>query len=227
MCNPVGMAVGAAGSAVGGLAQKGLLNQQNQSALQGINAQGVLQRQGNADVTGLTNTIANSNQNTQNAIQGQLGSYNAALAKMSPQTQAAQPSVAGASGAFKADRARAGGSAQDYVNAIKNSAATTQGTQLERVGEGQQMAGTASNLGLLNTQSQQQNYLTQLQIRAAQANPWLTALSSVMKGAGAAMGLGGGADSTISVDADVGDAINAQTSAFGGMADAALQGIGG
>ena len=225
MCNPVGMAVGAAGSAVGGLAQKGLLNQQNQSALQGINAQGVLQRQGNADVTGLTNTIANSNQNTQNAIQGQLGSYNAALAKMSPQTQAAQPSVAGASGAFEADRARAGGSAQDYVNAIKNSAATTQGTQLERVGEGQQMAGTASNLGLLNTQSQQQNYLTQLQIRAAQANPWLTALSSVMKGAGAAMG--GGAGSMIGVGADVGNAINAQTSAFGGMADAALQGIGG
>jgi hypothetical protein len=182
-----------AGSAVGGLAQQEQLNKQSDIAAAGIIKQGELQKQGEADVGSTIQTASQSTAAAQAKTAQQLAAYRSALQQGTPQTQAASPSVPGASKAFKAAQTSATGSANDYVNAIAQSAATTQGTQLERVGENQQMAQTASDLGVLTNQSNEQNYLTQLKVRATQQNPWLTALGMTLQGAGMAAGIAGGA----------------------------------
>jgi hypothetical protein len=143
-------------------------------------------------------------------------------------SNAASPDVPGASKAYKQEQAQASGSAQNYVNAIANSAATTQGTQLERVGEGEDIANTATQLGGLQQQSNEQNYVTKLQVEATQENPWLKSLGMLLSGAGAVGGAlaGGGGLAAGAASGLAGTATNAaiaglskQNTAYGqGMA---------
>lgn len=184
------LATSAAGTIVTGMAQQEAVNKQNDIAAAGIIKQGQLQQQGENDVSQVTKQISSQTPAQQTAAQ--LASYQKALTEQNANLQSDQPNVPGASKAYTQEKAVSGGDAANYVNALAKSGAVTEGTQLERVQEGQEIAGTASNLGLLQTQSNEQAYLTKLQIQATQANPWLTAIGNVMKGAGAAMGTAAG-----------------------------------
>lgn len=193
MCDPITLGIIGAGLSVGGgltsaYAQNQQLNKQSDIAAAGIIKQGQLQKQGVADVNATTKTLAESNANTQAASDKQLAAYRAALQQSSGISQSAEPNVPGASKAYKAEQTNAGAGASSYVDALAKSAATTQGTSLERIGEGQAQADTATKLGLLANNSSEQNYLTKLQIQSTQANPWLESLSMLMKGAGAGLG---------------------------------------
>jgi hypothetical protein len=181
-----------AGNGVQAYAQHQQLTKQDAILADGIVKQGMLQKQGEGDVQKATTTMSQSNANAAAKSAQQLQAFQKALQQGSAISSSASPDVPGASKAYKATQGTAGTSANDYVNAIANSAATTQGTQLERVGEGQTMADTASQLGVLSGQSNEQNYVTQLKTRAVQQNPWLNALGQVLKGASMATGFAAG-----------------------------------
>ena len=182
-----------AGSAASGVATADQLRKQDQITAAGILKQGQMQKEGSNDVSNLvSNNIAKSAATTQAKTAQQLQAYRDALQQSNGISQSASPNVPGASKAYKAEQGVAGSTANNYIDALAKSAATTQGTQLERIGENQGIASTAGQLGLLNQQSAEQNYVTQLQVRATQANPWLQSLGMLLKGAGAAYGAAGG-----------------------------------
>lgn len=180
----IGAALAAAGAATSSYAQSQQLKKQDQIAAQGIIKQQQFQRQGGADVASTIGEVAKSNAKTQATSADQLAQYRAALQQGSGISSSASPNVPGAGKAYKGAQAVAGAGAKDYTDAIASSAATTQGTQLERVGENEAMADTATKLGMLNDQAKNQNYLTKLQVQSTQANPWLTGLGSLMSAAG-------------------------------------------
>ena len=180
----IGAALAAAGAATSSYAQSQQLKKQDQIAAQGIIKQGQLQKQGEGDVGATIGQVAKSNATTQATAANQLAQYRAALQQGSTNSGSASPGVPGASKAYKGEQAVAGASAKNYTDAIASSAATTEGTQLERVGENQAMADTAGKLGILSGQSQSQNYLTKLQVQSTKANPWLTGLGTVLSAAG-------------------------------------------
>jgi hypothetical protein len=188
----IGAALAAAGAATSGYAQSQQLKKQDSIAAQGIVKQGQLNNQANNDVKQNVATVAQSNAKTQAASAAQLASYQKALQAGTAQTSAADPNIAGSSKAYKAEQTQSKASAQDYVNAIANSAATTNGTQLERVGENQDMGQTAQNLSDLTRQSNEQSYVTKLQIQATKANPWLSGLGTALSTAGSVTGIGAG-----------------------------------
>ena len=173
-----------AGQATSAYAQNQVLKKQNDDAAAGIIKQGQIQKSAEDTTAATTAKIASSTPAQQTATQ--LASFQKALQQSAPEQGSASPNVPGASKAYKATQATAGASAQDYLSKIAGSAAVTEGTQLERVQEGQVLGATATQLGGLQQQSNEQSYLTKLQIQSAQANPWVTALGSVLKGVGAA-----------------------------------------
>lgn len=184
----IGAAMAAAGAATTSYANSQQLKKQDQIAAAGIIKQGEFQRKGEADVSSTIGQVAKSNALTQSKANDQLAQYRAALQQGSGTSNSASPNVPGAGKAYKSAQATAGASANDYVGKLATSAATTQGTQLERVNEGEQMGDTATKLGLLNNQAQNQNYLTKLQIQQTQANPWLKGLGTLLSVAGTAVG---------------------------------------
>lgn len=218
-----GLIASGVGTGLSATAQQNALDKQNQIAAQGIIKQGQLERQGDQIVKSTTNSLAQSNANTQAASAKQLAAYQAALENGAAQSKSASPTIPGASKAYSTEQARSSGSAQDYVNAIANSAATTEGTQLERVGEGETMGQAATNLGQVQGQSNEQNYLTKLQTQSVQANPWMEAFGTALQAAGAAsmgagaLGAGAGAGSATVGGADAGSI--AASAAPGGSID--------
>jgi hypothetical protein len=207
----IGAALAAAGAATSSYANSQQLKKQDQIAAQGIVQQGALKKQGQQDVGQNIQSVAQSNQASQAKSAQQLSSFRSALQEDAPQNASADPSVPGASKAFAQEQAKSGASASNYVDAIAKSAATTQGTQLERVDEGNAMGATAGKLGVLSGESSEQSYLTKLQIQSTQANPWISGLGKVLSGAGAVVGAGAGAVGA-GVTGGVGLAANAGSS---------------
>lgn len=185
----ISAALAAAGAATSGYAQSQQLKKQDEVAAQGIIKQGQIGQQAQADVGKNIKSASQSNADASAKQAQQLSQFRSALQQGQNVSNSAAPSVPGASKAFTAAQGRAGTSANDYVQALANSAATTQGTQLERVGENEQLGDTASKLGLLSSQSQQEQALTKLKVQSTQANPWLKSLGLLLSAAGAAGGL--------------------------------------
>lgn len=212
-----------AGTGVQAYNQNQMLKKQDAIAAEGIVKQGALQKQGEGDVQSTINTMNQSTANTQAKSAQQLDAYRKALQQSSGISNSASPDVPGASKAYKATQNSANASANDYVNAIAGSAATTQGTQLERVGEGQAMADTATKLGTLTGQSNEQNYVTQIKMRQAQQNPWLSALGETLKGASMITGFmagqapSGAAGTATNVGGDLNSAVAAPVSSMADM----------
>lgn len=184
------LAATVAGQVTSAYAQQQMLKQQNDAAAAGIIKQGQIQKSAEDTTAATTAKIASSTPAQQTAQQ--LASFQKAIQQSAPEQGSASPNVPGASKAYKATQATAGAGAQDYLSKIAGSAAVTEGTQLERVQEGQLLGATATQLGGLQQQSNEQSYLTKLQIQSAQANPWLTALSTGLKAYGAAGSMGAG-----------------------------------
>lgn len=188
----ISAALAAAGAATSAYASSQQLKKQDQIAAAGIIKQGQLQKQGEADVSNTIGQVAQSNAKTAAKSNDQLAQYRAALQQGSGISGTASPNVPGSSKAYKAAQTTAGAGASDYVNKIATGAATTEGTQLERVGENEQMGDTAGKLGMLQGQAQNENYLTKLRVQSTQANPWLQGLGALMSAAGSTTPIGAG-----------------------------------
>lgn len=221
----ISAALAAAGAATSSYASSQQLKSQDKIAAEGILKQGQLQKQGEAEASTQIGQLAKSNAATQKTSSDQLAAYQKALQQGSGITSSDNPNVPGASKAYKSATTQATGGASDYVNKIANSAATTQGTQLERVDENTQMGATAGNLGILNNEANEQNYLTKLKVQSTQANPWLKGLGTLLSVAGAAYG--GAAGFASAGTSAAGDAAAAAgTTAAQGAQDSAFTAAG-
>lgn len=181
----IGAALAAASAATSAVANNQANKKQDQIAAEGIVKQGQLNKQAVANVDQTTKSVSQSNADAQAKQASTLQNFRQSLQQSNNISGSAEPGVPGASKAYKAAQTQATGSANAYVGNIAQSAATTEGTQLERVDEGNKLADTAGKLGLISGQSNEQNYLTQLKERAVQPNPWLQSLSGLL---GAASG---------------------------------------
>lgn len=186
------LAASAAGSAASSYAQNQQLKQQDSATAAGLIQQGQLRKQGSMQAADTVNKIAASNADTQATSAKQLAAYRSTLQSGAQNSAGASPAVPGASKAFQAAQTGATNNASGYVDSMAQDAATTEGTGLERVGEGETLADSAGKIGQLNAQSAQQADLTKLKVAGIQANPWITGLGMLLKGAGAGMGAAAG-----------------------------------
>lgn len=223
-----------AGTAVSQYATAQQLKKQDSIAAEGIMKQGQLQQQAERDVGSNIKSAAQSTADVQKKTASQLSAYTKAIQAGSSAAGATNPSVPGASKAFKEAQGQAVAGANKYVGDIASSAATTQGTGLERVQEGERMAETATQLGDLSRQSNEQNYVTKLQVQATQANPWLKAAGTLLQGAGMGYGMYAGwagaagkagsmaSQETAALDSAVQPGISATNAGIGDFASSAM-----
>lgn len=178
--------VGMVGSQVGQYAQQQALNKQDKITAANILEQGNLNKQAEGDVSSTVKKIAASDPAAAKAKM--LGAENQALELGAQTSGSAQPNVPGASKAYKAAVGGANASAGDYINNLKQGIAGTNAPTMQRIGESQDIASTASNLGLLGQQSSRENYASQVAEQGVRQNPWLQDLGMTMQAAGTIMG---------------------------------------
>jgi hypothetical protein len=183
----IGAGTAALGAGISSYAQNQALRKQDSAAAAGIVRQGALRQQANADVTKTitdraTNNAANLN-DRKRALDEQ---YAAALQRAAPIQGGSIVSQPGGSKRYMAGVTGARTNVADFSRdlaartaALDAPAATNLETQL-RLGD------TATKLGLLGDTSANEGNLTEMQVKAIQANPWLLAGGAALQGAGSA-----------------------------------------
>lgn len=183
------LALSAAGTGAGVVAQNQARARQDHEAAAGIIRQAELSRQANQKVQKNIQQVEQDDPNED--IAKRQATYMDALRRSQPTTNQALPAVAGGSHRFAEDVT----GAQD---ASTGEAATSAGLmaridapsiRLER--EGQAANNTLSELSLLGDKSAHQDYLTRLRASMAQPNPWLTGAGALAKGYGSAAAING------------------------------------
>lgn len=193
MCEPITLSLLAAGMSAAGsgasmVSQNNQLQQQDQTAAAGIMRQGAINRQAQNQVSNLTQKIATSNPN---AIAANLkAQYAAALQNNGTNTEPSEP---GGSKRYGQATATANANIGAYGGQQADIASRVNAPTLQRLGESEQIGATAGNLGGLQNQSNNQSALTKTEIESIGANPWLSAMGGVLKGAGAGIGAYGAA----------------------------------
>lgn len=174
-------ALTAAGSGVNSYSQNQNMRKEDAQSAQSIINQGKINSQAETAVGNLNKSIAQSNPNT--ATKDQTAAYLAA-AHQAAASGNTTPVVAGASKRYAQAQ---GGAQQDIENYARGTAANTAAVaapQLQRIGEGNQIADTASQLGRFNDQSASEQAMLHTELAGDQANPWLSATSQLLSGAG-------------------------------------------
>lgn len=172
----------AAGAGTEAYANNQQLKAQDRVAAQGIVQQGVLKQQAANDVQKNIQQ-ATENQKNVNTNQADLTSqYAAALQRAGP-VQATQGAMPGASKRYDAGTAAAQAQALQYGKGLATTAASVGAPQLTNQQTQESLGNTATQLGGLQDQSAQQAALTNMQVNAIQANPWLLAAGAALQGA--------------------------------------------
>lgn len=175
-------ALGAIGTGVNAYSQRQNMRNQDRQAAAAITAQGDLNKQASQKVTDLTGKIAASDPNA--AQKQQMASYLQALTQANPTQSGANPAVPGGSKRFVEATANSKGDVANYARSTASALAATAAPQLQRINEGNQIAGTASDLGLLQDSSNAQSGILKTKLAGDAPNPWLSSLSEVLQGAG-------------------------------------------
>lgn len=175
-------ALGAIGTGVNAYSQNQNLRNQDKQAAASIAAQGNLNKQASQQVTNLTKNVAASDPAA--AQKQQMAAYLSAIQQAAPVQSTANVGTPGASNRFVQASANSKNDVSNYARSTASALASTAAPQLQRINEGNQIANTASNLGLLQDQSNAQSGILKTQLAGDQANPWLTSLSQVLQGAG-------------------------------------------
>lgn len=171
-------ALSAAGSGANAYSQNQNMRKEDNQSAQSIVQQGQINAKAEQAVGNLNQSIAKSNPAT--ATKDQTAAYLAA-ANAAPSTT---PSVPGGSKRYTQAAAGAKSDISDYARQTAGNAAAVAAPQLQRIGEGNQIADTASQLGRFNDQSASEQGILKTQLAGDQANPWLSSLSQVLSGAG-------------------------------------------
>lgn len=175
-------ALSAAGSGVNAYSQNQNMRTQDNQAAAATIKQGAINSQAEKATGNLNASIAKSN--PADAQKAQMAAYMQALQQAQPTQSTTNAPVPGGSNRFAQASAASKADVANYARATANNTAAVAAPALQRIGEGNQIADTASQLGLLNDQSAQEQGILKTQLAGDQANPWLTSLSGVLQGAG-------------------------------------------
>ena len=176
-----GLAVAGAGTAA--YANHQALQKQDSAAAQGIQRQAALQKQAENDAQ--TN-IKQAQQNQQNVDKNQStlqDEYTAALQRNNGAAQSTQGALPGASKKYAEGVQSAIQANQQYGTKLAGTAAAVGAPTLTNLQTQEGLGDTATKLGMLNDQSNQQNQLTQMQVNSIAANPWMLAAGAALSGA--------------------------------------------
>lgn len=192
MCDPVtaGLILSTVGGGTKFINTQAAMGRKDQQAAEGIRRQGVLQRGANLKVGQQIEDIAGSTGEPERAES--LGGFLDALRAAEGTTTGALPDIPGASERF-AERVE-GGKKRIATEGTARAGRLSRidAPRFQRIGEGQRIGRTASDLGETARQSSAEDFLTQLRVASERPNEFLDALGSIMSGAGSAMTLGQG-----------------------------------
>lgn len=174
-------ALTAAGSGVNAYSQNQNMRTQDNQAAQSIIKQGQINSKATHAVDDLNTSISRSSPNA--AVKQQTAAYLAA-ANAAPSTI---PTVPGGSKRYTEAAAGAKADVANYARTTAGNAAAVNAPALQRIGEGNQIANVASELGRYNDESSAEQGILKTQLAGDQANPWLTSLGSVLSGAGSGL----------------------------------------
>lgn len=178
-------ALSAIGSGVGAYSQQQNLKNQDKQAAANIIAQGKINSEATGKVNDLNQQIAKSNANDQ--TKNQTADYIQALQRANPTQAGATAPVKGGSKRFAEANAQSTADVNKYARDTAGAMAATAAPQLQRIGEGNAIASTASDLGLLNDKSNMQQGIFKTQLGGDQSNPWLNSLSGLLQGSGSGL----------------------------------------
>lgn len=179
-------ALSAAGSGVSAYSQNQNMRKQDDQAAGSIIKQGQINSKAEAAVGDLNKSIAKSNPD--DATKQQTAAYLQA-AQQAPTTT---PTVPGGSKRYTQAQAASKADIGQYARATAGNAAAVAAPNLQRIGEGNQIANVASELGRFNDESASEQGILKTQLAGDQANPWLSSLSQVLSGAGSGLSTYGG-----------------------------------
>lgn len=174
-----------AGAGIGMLANSKNAKNQSAQAAESAATQANYQKQASQAVSDEATRAAGANPGAgRNDL---LTAYHSALNAGAPAAAAALPTVSGANARYAKGVASAKANVSDYARTMADNMATTGGAQLQRLQTGEDIANTASKLGLINGQSMGAANVLKTQLAGDQANPWLLALGKAAGSAGQAM----------------------------------------
>jgi len=176
-------ALSAVGTGVSAYNQNQTMRKQDSQAASNLIKQQAINSQATQKVDQLNSAIAKSNPD--DARKQQTAAYLEALNRAAPTQGTVTPATKGASKRFAQATAGAQQDVSDYARSTANNLAATAAPSLQRINEGNAIAGTASGLGLLNDQSNNQQGIFRTQLAGDANDPWLGALSGLLQGAGA------------------------------------------
>jgi hypothetical protein len=214
----IGISAGlaAAGAGTEAYANHQALTKQDQVAAAGIQAQQRLKQQAQQTIAPTIKSAQNNQQNVQ-ANQTSLDSqYAAALNRASP-VQSTVGALPGASKAYAQSVADAQAQNRTFGTNYANLTAAAGAPVLTNQQTQEQLGGAATQLGGIQQQSANQNQLTQMQVQAITANPWLLALGSALGGASKGYGSYAGYKGPSSVASNV-----SPNNGYGAVMDAGL-----
>ncbi len=190
MCDPVtgGLILSAVGGGAQALNTRSTLKRKDRETARGIRAQGEISRRSNERVNEQIAEIAGATGEGEKAEA--LGGFLDALRASKGATEGALPAIPGANERFaervgggKARLAESGAGQAERLSVIE-------GILNQRLGEGSDVARTASDVRALGDESRAQDFLTQLRVSEQRNNPLIDLLGGVSKGAGSALALG-------------------------------------
>jgi hypothetical protein len=183
-------ALSAVGTGVNSYAQNQNARKQDDQTAASIRNQAALNAQAEQKVGDLNAQIARSS--PKSAQDQQTAAYVKALQQANATQSTVNPSVKGASKRYgqAVDASRT--DVNNYARQTASNLAATAAPQLQRIGEGNAIANTASDLGIINDASGSEQGILKTKLAGDQADPWLGALSGLLQGAGSGLSTYGG-----------------------------------
>lgn len=178
-------ALSAAGAGANAYSQNQNMRKQDSQSAQSIIQQGAINSKAESAVSQLNANIAKSNPN--DATKQQTAAYLAAIQQANPTQSVVNPNVPGGSKRFTQAQAASKADVANYARSTAGNMAAVAAPNLQRIGEGNQIGNVASELGRYNDESAAEQGILKTQLAGDQANPWLTALSGVLSGAGSGL----------------------------------------
>jgi len=187
----IGAGVAAAGAGATAYANNQALRKQDSAAAAGIMRQNLLRGQANADVTKTIQDRAVDNSANLNAAKNSLQSqYALALQRAMPTQKGSLSDQPGGSKRYAAGVNAARTGVGQFSNDLAARTAALDAPAVENLQTQLRLGDTATKLGLLGDTSANEGALTEMQVKAIQANPWLLAGGAALQGAGSAYASG-------------------------------------
>jgi hypothetical protein len=189
MCDPatIGLIVSAVGTGAQAIDQGSALRKRDQEVSAGIARQSALQREAGSRVNKTIQDVTKSNPDE--ARQAAQKDFMTALQKAKlTQGGAGLVTPAGAvSGRFATDVGSARTAAGTEATDLAGNLATIDAPTFQRLKEGQDVASTASDLGLIAGRSQGEDFLAQLRASQQRPNPWIQGAGQGLTAFGSAL----------------------------------------